>query len=371
MDRRAFLAAAAVPLVDTPFIFAQGREKISIDAIGFTFHFPSGGKPWRVTADHVKIAGLTIPKFTTSWVGLQLASGLLSAAGGFIFQALLSALGLGGPSMKELLEQQLRAIEKVVREIVEQNEINNCVTDLEAIRLNMSEYMNAPAGKSRLFTASDDSQKVISRLRSFGFKTYSVTVCAGSLRLAILHERSKLDRQEKKNYEGFVSMLEEYHGTYDKLVLRLTTLSEVIRASLAPPLANAKDGPFKIAADGMVLAKVHSHRVTQPLLETPVRSIPRVGEKSREFADQLKVMYEAQAKKQPFYQPKAKVIQFPGIWGMIRNQLLEQIQKPGDEVIGALVDWPKFRQQVQEKSTGAGGKMVSDWKESMKIVTKL
>lgn len=162
-------------------------------------------RKWTIKNASIAIDGLTLPALTASWVGVQLAAGVLAGVAGAIFDAIIHAL-FGGPSIAELLAKQLKAIDQIVDQRITENELRRASAFFDALVKIMVEYQNAPSA-DRLSFATNQSTLLSSELETLSGKyetgsainSYLTYLSAASLRIAVLQQRANTNRKESKN----------------------------------------------------------------------------------------------------------------------------------------------------------------------------
>src|SRR5438876_11718641 len=117
-------------------------EDVRVTAEGLEFDTPLG--PIRIRNVDIVVNGLHLPAFTWGWIGLSIGRALFEGAAGLLFNALTQALGLGGPSVEQLLREQLRAIERILRAVVEQEALRHALAQYITTRELMVEYIAEP-----------------------------------------------------------------------------------------------------------------------------------------------------------------------------------------------------------------------------------
>jgi hypothetical protein len=382
MNRRDLLAGALATAVARPRVM-QGapsttRDNITITAEGVRITYP----PFGIKAEAITIAGVSIPQFSAGWVALNLAGGVLAQLGGALFGLLVAALGARGPTLEDLLTRQLEAIADILREELENNEIRRSIGRLASIRQKMIEYRQAPQSLDRLYDATADSQNVISDLQTLGFDTYLQVLSAGSVRLAILQERAKLDQAETGNYRNFVSSLVTYHETTRESVEYLTNPYVVVRP-LFPEQWTALDPdttslPVKSASDQFIskLAAMAGNRILEGrLLNYRVRDLPKLSFSAPE--GQLLVIdaynrgpYDVWSMQRPPNVPPINPGQPPfprdeTRWMTMQGFVSKILTEPQDKIAARYIDWAKLRRQIRETAIIVGDKVVEDWKASV------
>ncbi len=372
MRRRTFLAGSLAPFISNASVAARDREPITITASGAVFTPPSGGKPWEIAAKDIQINGMTVPKFSASWIGLNLASGLLAGIGGFVFSLLEKALGFGGPSIEELLNRQLEAIAEIVTDAIKQNEIRKDSARLSAIQDEMADYMRVPASVDRLHRATADSLYLIHDLATFGFDTYGLLMCAASLRLAILQERAKRDKAELVNIQSFISWVKAYQKNTEAFIDSETDFTKRFPgAGLTFPFT---DLHFALAA-GIDFSKL---LITKPILNVAVKDMPRVPKNSQIVNETIIQSYnlaQMKALRGPGGGLGSGILALPDkhgnikidnlqLFNLLKKATYDLLDKPQDPMPGLLIDWPAVRTMARQKTTVLGDKMIADWSKA-------
>jgi hypothetical protein len=220
IGRRQFLGAAAAPLLsalEAGAAVLPADDHISISTGRIDVKSPwFGDEKWGLTFHDVLINGLTVPKFTWGWLGINLAGGVVAKVGGLVFDVLLSALGLGGPNMEELLRKQLEEIEKIVERKFREHELRRCSACLDHIERLMREFVGNRKLVFRLTDATTDSSRLMSDLLTLDFHAYRMYMISANLRLAILQEWAALDPAEVKNYNEALGEYMRCHASWKR-----------------------------------------------------------------------------------------------------------------------------------------------------------
>jgi hypothetical protein len=318
---------------------------------------------WKIDIADVKIGGLTVPSFGSSWVALQLASGILAGVGSVIFDVLSRALGLGGPSFQQLLEAFVSQVGSVVRQEIRNNEIRKYLGRLDAIQRNMLEYRNAPTSIDRLQLATTESQYLLSELQTYGYWAYNLVLCAGALRLAILRERAKQDPAEVTNYNALAGYLSSFHDKIHAEISLATSPPAPIQGSarLSIPCSTVMSDAYFFARD---CPSIPRQTLTQPILDVPLASVPTVAPDSNDASDELIRRYNefVVQYKPPFVKPYLGRVgeRFnPTVWGPLRNGLDAELRHELPAITRELVAWQTLKETIHARSTGPGSQFIS------------
>lgn len=180
-----------------------------------------GKVEWKLPLTDIKIDGITVPKFTAGWVLHGLASGVLSSIGGAVFNALLQGL-FGGPSMAQLLQEQLVKIEKIVTDVMRRelknHALHTAMARFKAMNRLMAEYGRAPENVARLNDATSESSFVLSALQAYEFDAYVAAMSVASLRIAVLQEQAMLNKKEKANVVALIEEMKAFHAAIEKYI---------------------------------------------------------------------------------------------------------------------------------------------------------
>jgi hypothetical protein len=392
LNRRKFITSTALATIASdPVLWArEDREPISVRAGELRLNLPWGG--WSISARDLSINGMTIPKFAASWVAANIATGIASAAGGFLFNMLVSALGLGGPTLQDLLRRQLEAIQQIVRAEIRANEIRRSMALFESIQQKMAEYMRAPRSIDRLENATSDSSDVFAALKSLGFPTYFQTLSAGSMHLAVLQERFKRDAMEEANYREFVEVVAKYHKDASLTIAREASwegqafhkLSQEDQVTLGRVFGPERI--FDLFSLRAALTRLHqlmpSLVIDKPILDYyRVQDIDRIAKNSPEMRQLVVANYNYMARiagspllpqLPPTFEPGRTPINYdPGLWGFSYSYVANKLDDPGDTIEAKYIDWPKFGRRVRNSTIPVGDKIVSDLRASIPQLQRL
>jgi len=266
--------------------------------------------------------------------------------GGLLFNLLASAIGIGNPSIEELLLRQLERIAMIVEDALRQNEIRRDMARLESIKVKMIEYMNAPNSVDRLENATADSLDVFADLKSFGIQTYFETLAAGAIHLAVLQERFKRDHREQANYRVVIDSITQYHSGLADQIDRETGFGGYVRA--IQPI------------------------IDKPILGYAVRDIDRIdGDDVRKLAI---ADYNASLRiggagllrpLPPDFNPPRTAIQYDiALWGRCYTMVNDQISVPRDTISDRYISWSKFRTRVRQEKIVPGEKIIAKLRDS-------
>ena len=113
---------SSVSLFPFQTLAAVGSSTAQIEIKGGTLQYDAIKKLWKVQAKDILIGGLPVPVSSWGWIGITIATGVLSAVGGLIVSLISSALlGSSQPDISLLLQQQLDAFTKIVVEVARQS----------------------------------------------------------------------------------------------------------------------------------------------------------------------------------------------------------------------------------------------------------
>jgi len=303
--------------------------------------------------------GIRVPAFSPKWFAVNIGVGVLQNIGGALIGGFLSAI-FGGKSMEELFAEYLQNTAIIVEEIVDaklkEEALRHARVSLAAIKGNMREYENAPKALTRLDHATDNSQLLVQDTKSLEFVGYMTFLSAAGMRLLILQERAKLDRDEVKNFEKAKTDYIAYHKSVDdKIAEELTPQAQVER--IIRERAHHGQGDFFMMTRGGIGSAYESWRKDPSTAVVPTRiygvpqtayplnpNCPAVDSFLRDFSRSLN-MNEQQALRLTSRERIAKTI-----W-----QDKKSLQ---------LIDWKALQEMVRQDTTSVGEKVATIWKHA-------
>jgi hypothetical protein len=205
---------------------ALGDDKTTING-DFYLLTPANNKEqkWGLRANDVTIDGLSFPKFTWQWIGINLASGVLMGIGGQLFTAVTNAIfGGTGQSMEPLLKAQLEAFARIVQQAITNAEIQRYASLMESCFDRFEEISRTP-DRNRLGRLLDDTSDHLRALGDLDFPAYRTYMSGASLRLAALQEGIKRR----------LSVVEDFEAQVQKSVAKHREMIAYIDDQTTPP----------------------------------------------------------------------------------------------------------------------------------------
>lgn len=153
--------------------------------------------------------------YTLGWVALQLAEGVIGAAGAMMFNSLFN----NGVDLASIQRDMLIKIGQIVREAIQEDAIRSCVAKIDAISSTMKQYLSSTnTSIDRLYNATDHAVNLVSECKSLGFRAILPHVTAVCLLTTILEERRSRfnEHGENKNISDLLSSLLVYLFESDK-----------------------------------------------------------------------------------------------------------------------------------------------------------
>jgi hypothetical protein len=139
---------------------------------------------------------------------LEIVKGMLAYIGG---QVLAAILGPSGPDLNTYFRNLVGAVRDIVKEALDEQQLQNCLADLESFRVLMTEYLNSPQNRfDTLKGLVDQSLFPVGRLQNLqsAYPAAAFAYLAGALfRLAVLQEYSKRlnSPADFKNFTDFAA----------------------------------------------------------------------------------------------------------------------------------------------------------------------
>ena len=133
--------------------------------------------------------------YSWSWLALKLAEGAVAWVGGQIIASIFSS----GRDIEALMQQYIAEIRQIVHRAIQDNELRSLSSKLDQVQTDFYSYLQAPTGRDRLESATQNISEAKHQLKSFGLVGHASYLVAVNIELAILQERIKVYGDAEKN----------------------------------------------------------------------------------------------------------------------------------------------------------------------------
>jgi hypothetical protein len=162
---------------------------------------------------HPEAIPLVIEPLTWGWLGLKLVEGVISGAGARLLNELIGGEGpITKQDLQALLNDYLHAISAVVKQQIEQNEIEKMQASAASAQNRLGYYKNNH-DVTELPRIRDSLDEITEQAVRFTFKTVGVFAVTGSMELLVFQEiylRNNKNRGDKKNIADCAARLLQY-----------------------------------------------------------------------------------------------------------------------------------------------------------------
>ena len=313
---------AATALASTPLKKLSSGLTASVDANGVSLHYQNGS--WDLKADHVQVGGIPVPSTDWGWIGLTVASGVLSSVGGLIVNLIVGLLTKNNePNIADLMRQQLEAFTKIVVEVARQSLVVQAKGALASDIQLLQEYQINPKGAGarldHLITSTSSTLGLLGQLDYAGYPTF---MQLSGLRLAILQDRIAIEGKPAAivfNNQRNTSIA--FHKSIDAFIDKQTEPATHFPATVPLPLL------LQLTQTVTVFGKTASGKIKyseHPAVQRP-GSLP---------------------------------------WSEWRLDSVDNVSASIAQGHSDLLDWAALRKQIKAESTTLGEAMIKEWMQA-------